>query len=79
MVLRNEDVSRFHAYVQTGKAGYTIADADSKNGTFIDGVRLMPNKPTPLPASCRIGFGALDLEYYEPSALGGLLDRPAKV
>ena len=53
VVLRNEDVSRFHAYVQTAKGGYTLADADSKNGTFIDGVRLSPNKPTPLPPSCR--------------------------
>jgi hypothetical protein len=75
VVLRNEDVSRFHAYVQQVKSGYAIADADSKNGTFVDGVRLHPNTPTPLRSRCKISLGALELEYYEPSAFAAYLEN----
>jgi hypothetical protein len=76
VTLRHEEVSRFHAYIQKAAVGYALVDAESKNGTFLSGVRLQPNKPAPLPARAKIGFGGLEVEFFEPAALAAYLAEP---
>ena len=80
IVLTNQHVSRFHAYIKPGPKGSTLVDADSTNGTFLDGVRLSPTKPTPLPPEAHISFGGEVVKYLEPSQLVAhlteLLARP---
>jgi hypothetical protein len=75
VVLRHQEVSRFHAYVQMDKGRHLLADADSKNGTFLDGVRLAANHATPLPPACKVALGELQLEYFEPGAFCEMLRR----
>lgn len=46
IVLQDPQVSRLHARVLRDARGvYTIEDLDSRNGTYLDGVRLFPNRP----------------------------------
>lgn len=42
-------VSRRHAMVCRTEDGYEIVDLFSRNGTWIDEHRLLPNRPYPLP------------------------------
>ncbi|HEY3452264.1 MAG TPA: FHA domain-containing protein [Myxococcales bacterium] len=80
IVLSNTHVSRFHAYIKPGPKGSTLVDADSTNGTFLDGVKLAPTKPTPLPPEAHISFGGEVVKYLEPKELVAhlteLLARP---
>src|SRR6185312_11216336 len=48
VVLRHEQVSRFHAYVQQLAEGLALVDADSKNGTWVNAVKLTGTRPQPL-------------------------------
>ena len=75
VVLRHEEVSRFHAYATQGSGGMALVDADSKNGTFIDGVRLAPKRPRLLPDECLLRFGELGVRYYSATAFVRYLDR----
>jgi hypothetical protein len=64
VVLRHEQVSRFHAYVQDLVEGPALVDADSKNGTWVNGLKLLPSKPQPLPPTAVVRFGELQVRYY---------------
>ncbi|MFU8803710.1 MAG: sigma 54-interacting transcriptional regulator [Bradymonadaceae bacterium] len=39
-VLDDPSVSRFHAVIEVDAQGYRLIDSDSKNGSFVDGLRL---------------------------------------
>ncbi len=69
VVLRHEQVSRFHAYVTQTPKGFALVDAESKNGTFVAEERLAPKKPKLLPPQCAVRFGALEVHYYSSDAL----------
>lgn len=58
--LRIDDlrVSGEHASLRWTGRGWEIRDLGSRNGTFVDGVRLAPGEDRPLPAGCRLGFGS---------------------
>jgi pSer/pThr/pTyr-binding forkhead associated (FHA) protein len=59
-------VSRRHAMVCPTENGYEIVDLFSRNGTWIDDQRLLPNKPYPLPSGSllRIGQERLLVRYH---------------
>jgi hypothetical protein len=78
IVIRHQQVSRFHAYLQRAGEAWVLVDADSKNGTWIDGRRLQPSKPTPLPSRARLLLGEVQLEYFEPFRLIEWLDAQAR-
>ncbi len=75
LVLKNERVSRFHAFFQRGPAGASLVDAESTNGTFLDGVRLLPNRPAALLPAARISFGGETVTYLEPARLVANLEE----
>ncbi len=82
VVLTHRQVSRFHAYIKEGPTGRALVDAESTNGTYLDGVRLAPTKATPLPGEARISFGGVEVTYLEPPQLAARLaqmvgQRPA--
>ena len=60
---RTKAVSRRHAAVERGVAGYHIVDLDSSAGTFLNGQRLPPNAPFPLEPGCRVSFGNAGADY----------------
>src|SRR5207302_231282 len=58
------DIAIAHARVSTVHAVFTegggllfVADAGSKNGTRVNGVKIKPNKPTPIDAGDTVIFG----------------------
>jgi hypothetical protein len=75
IVLRHEQVSRFHAYIQERDGRRFLVDAESKNGTFIDGRRLSPSRPEPLPAQAQLRFGDWEVRYFEPESFKRYLDQ----
>lgn len=58
-------VSRRHARIVVSDDGAQIADLDSKNGTFLDGLRLTA-QAVPLSDGSRVVFGTLAATYHEP-------------
>lgn len=64
-------VSRRHALIRVSDGKYTLTDINSSNGTWLNGNRLLPNKPHDLPSKSVIQLGRLKLVviYSSPPAL----------
>jgi hypothetical protein len=70
IVIDDASISRFHAWFQNDpKAGWLVVDAESKNGSMVNGVKVEPNKKTPLTDGARLRFGDIDLVFLLPAAL----------
>lgn len=63
VVLDDDTVSTRHARLDFEAGGWRITDLDSRNGTFVDGVRLAAGIPTPLPENAAVAFGAYRLTF----------------
>lgn len=50
-------VSRFHALLAWSGAGWTVRDLGSRNGTVVDGVRLVPGEERGLGTGATLHFG----------------------
>ncbi len=59
-----ESLSRYHANIYRDTTGIHIQDLASSNGTFVDGVRLEANKPTPLSGGEEIQIGYLRMTFH---------------
>jgi len=79
VVLRHPQVSRFHAYVQQANHRRYLVDADSKNGTWVDGRRLGASRPAELPSFATLRFGLLEVTYLEPDHLVAWLSKRLEV
>lgn len=66
LVLHHRSVSRFHAYFQARGRGWCVVDAESRNGTFLEGQRIPPNKPAALGAKARLEFGSVEVLFFSP-------------
>lgn len=67
LAVDDNSVSRFHAYFQQDARGrWTLADAESKNGTFVDNVRLEPRQPKEVKNKSRMRFGQVPMVFYSP-------------
>lgn len=53
----SSSVSRRHALICPVEHGYEIVDLFSKNGTWIGGLRLLPNKAYPISSGDMLKFG----------------------
>lgn len=62
LVIASPGVSRIHARIERKEEGYYLADLNSKNGTFVNGVRLEGNENRRLADGDRICFG--DVSYF---------------
>ena len=72
--LDNEKVSRLHAWlVQRKDGGWTIADAESQNGTLVAGAQLAPGKAVNLAEKAELDLGGLHVTYYSAAALAEYL------
>ena len=71
----DHSVSRFHAYVRQTGGGWIVADAGSKNGSWLQGRPLEARREQPLPSRTVLRLGEVDLTFYVASdlfeALGG--------
>lgn len=84
LILLAASVSRDHAELVRGDAGWTVRDLGSRNGTFVDGVRSQG--AVAVPARARLKFGDVALWFlaevgHEPNrraalTTGGVGDGP---
>ncbi len=56
-------VSRIHAEISLGELGFYITDRYSRNGTFVNDMKLAPDTPKHLNNGDRVRFGLLDFTF----------------
>jgi hypothetical protein len=75
VVIPDSSVSRLHGYVRKDKNGWVFADAGSKNGSHLRGVRVEPRRELPLSSRVAVRIGDVELTFYTAAdlyaALGG--------
>lgn len=75
IVIVDHSVSRLHAYVRQAGNGWVVADAGSKNGSWLRGTPLEPRREQPLPSQVGLRLGEVELAFYVAgdlyAALGG--------
>jgi hypothetical protein len=64
VVLADHSVSRLHAYLRKEPATWVVADAGSKNGSWLRGAKLEPRREQPLASGAVLRLGDLDLTFY---------------
>ena len=67
VVVEDDRVSRRHAVLTPGPAGWTAADLGSKNGTLIDGVPIAAGQSGRLAERSWLSFGGL-IARFEPAS-----------
>ncbi|MFZ5438781.1 MAG: FHA domain-containing protein [Myxococcota bacterium] len=77
VVLEDGSVSRFHAWLQQDERTqqWAITDAESKNGTFLDGVQLAPRQRAPLADGARLKLGEVQLTFFLPESLKRFVEQ----
>lgn len=70
-------VSRFHAFLQEEAGGWVLSDADSKNGTFCDGVRLAPRQKLPIKDKSKLKFGEVEVTFLGVEGLIAMMEKMA--
>ena len=68
IVVGDTSISKFHAFFRVGPATVEVADAGSRNGTFVGGNQLEPKQMARLKPGDRVRFARLAFQ---------LLDAPA--
>jgi len=75
VVIADHSVSRFHAYVRQDGPQWVVADAGSKNGSWLDKHRLEPRKERTLASRSVLRIGEVDMTFIVAGdlfvALGG--------
>ncbi|HEY0993849.1 MAG TPA: FHA domain-containing protein [Kofleriaceae bacterium] len=72
VVIADHSVSRLHAYVRQGD-GWIVADAGSKNGSWLDETRLEARRETPLSPGAVLRLGDVSATFYPAAQLFDLL------
>src|SRR5262245_61825852 len=63
VVVPDHSISRLHAYIRHGN-GWFVADAGSKNGTWLGGAQLAARKERALESKTILRLGDVDLTFY---------------
>lgn len=75
LVIANHSVSRLHVYLRHRDGQWWVADAGSKNGSWLRGERLPPRRETQIDSSATLRVGELQLTFHLADdayiALGG--------
>jgi hypothetical protein len=72
IVLADISISKFHAFFKEEGGQFFLADAESRNGTFVDGERALATKqgkPTGLKSGSRVKFGGLEFRFVDAKEL----------
>jgi pSer/pThr/pTyr-binding forkhead associated (FHA) protein len=72
VVIADHSVSRLHAYVRQGDS-WIVADAGSKNGSWLDEIRLEPRRETQLSPGAVLRIGDVSATFYPAAELFDLL------
>ena len=75
VAIPDTSVSRLHAYLRRDRKGWVVADAASKNGSWLAGRPLEPRAETPIASRTILKLGEVELTFYDAldlfKALGG--------
>jgi hypothetical protein len=63
IVISDDTVSANHALLEFADGAWRLTDLDSTNGTVVEGVRLAPQVPTPLPFGSTVRVGGVRLQF----------------
>lgn len=69
IVLRHATVSKFHAWFELEEDRILLADARSKNRTWLSGQPLPPGEPAIVPPGAAVRFGRVSTLVVTPEAL----------
>jgi len=72
VVIDDPSVSRLHAYVREA-SGWIVADAGSKNGSWLGRIALEPRRETALPAGAALRLGDVHLTFLLSTELFDML------
>lgn len=80
VTLEDNSVSRFHAYFQhkPHSSEWKLVDAESKNGSWAQGVRLIHNKGVTLSPKSLLQFGDVEVLFLMPEAFFDYLREKVK-
>ena len=65
VVIDDDSVSAQHARLEYDLGAWRITDLASTNGTAIEGIKLAPEVPTPLPYGSTVRFGGVKLQFRQ--------------
>jgi pSer/pThr/pTyr-binding forkhead associated (FHA) protein len=69
VILPFSQVSKVHAYLSKGiLGGWTIEDSGSRNGTIVDGVKLVAGRAVAVPDGATVVFGGLAATFWLPAS-----------
>ena len=82
VLIDDDSVSAQHARLEFDLGAWRLTDLGSVNGTVVEGTRLAPNVPTPLPYGATVRFGGVRLQFREvaqadPEAARAAYSEPA--
>ena len=76
LVIPDKEISKFHVYFRQLGKQWTITDANSRNGTMVDGVRIPPDRTLNLRSGATIVFcEVLRAVFLEPEDLYTMLQE----
>lgn len=64
LAISDHSISRLHAYVKLQGASWVVADAGSKNGSWLRGEPLEPRREKPIRSREVLRLGDVDLTFY---------------
>ena len=77
LVIDDATLSRVHLVLMRAPDGtWTVRDAGSSNGSRLEGQRLEPGKPLPLPPGSRLEAGGVRLTFHDPADLLRRIQSP---
>jgi hypothetical protein len=80
IIVEGGSVSKFHAFVVQDADGFAVSDAGSKNGTFVNDVRVggyRDSKPSRLKEGDKVRLGDVALTFMSVEAVWRLVQRAA--
>jgi hypothetical protein len=76
LVVPDVSVSKFHAFFKAVPKGFELADAGSKNGTWVAGQELAPRgEALPIKIGDRLRFGRIEFTVVDAGACWDTIDR----
>jgi len=70
IVIDDATLSRTHLVLSRAEGGgWTVGDAGSSNGSFLDGRRLEPGRPEPVVDGSRVKAGSVRLTFHDAGGL----------
>ncbi len=77
VIIRDASISKTHAVIELNGKDWRIRDNRSRNGTWLNGVRLKPNEKLALKSGDAIVLGSYPVYFVHSTELMRLLARPS--